>query len=113
MGSYAPNSSQFRQFPGDVLHKLEPYKVDEGYSEETRSSDGSESSMRLDLPKGAEEMMQPPLSASFEHLIRGLSEYERSGGSILFPSESRLLTSSRHCVRSAEGVEGFVHRQNI
>lgn len=81
MASYGPNNSHFRQLTGEILHKLEPYKVDEGYSEETRSSDGSESSMRLDLPKGGEEMMQPPLSASFEHLIRGLSEYERGGGS--------------------------------
>ena len=91
MGSYGPSNSQFRQFPGALLHRLEPYKVDEGYSEETRSSDGSESSMRLDLPKGGEEVMQPPLSASFEHLIRGLSEYERGGGSTISLSDVRPL----------------------
>ena len=80
MDPYGPSSAKIRQFSGNMLQtKLEPYKVDEGYSEDTRSSDGSESAMRLDLQKGGEEMMQPPLSANLENLIRGLSEYERGG----------------------------------
>ena len=80
MDPYGPSSAKIRQFSGNMLQtRLEPYKVDEGYSEDTRSSDGSESSMRLDPRKMDDKMMQPPVGADFENLIHGLSECKRGG----------------------------------
>ena len=87
MDSYGHSNPQIRQLSGDALRKMEPYKGDEGYSEETRSSDGSESSTRMDQPSGGEEMMQDmmqlPLTAAVEYLMRarGASEHERAGQS--------------------------------
>lgn len=64
--------------------KTDSYKVDEGYSEDTRSQDGSESSARLDGAIGNDAgdggiRLNGSAAVILENLIRGLGEVERSG----------------------------------
>lgn len=54
------------------------FKVDEGYSEETRSQDDVDSAMRLDTGISA------PMVAGLPEGIMALSEAERSGTSRLY-----------------------------
>ena len=56
-----------------------PFKVDEGYSEDTRSQDGGDSSIGLE--SGVEELMGlviPPMGRLSDAVLT-LSEAERSG----------------------------------
>ena len=64
--------------------KTDSYKVDEGYSEDTRSQDGSESSTRLDGGVGHDAgaggiHLNGSAAVILEDLVRGLGEAERSG----------------------------------
>ena len=60
--------------------KMDPsLRIDEGYSEDTRSQDGAESPMRMD-PIGEGSLTQSWSStAGVSHQIMSLSEVERSG----------------------------------
>ena len=80
MDPFQGRDGSFGPFAGKLMQsKLESYKVDEGYSEETRSQDGSESSMRLGARPGGEDSLHQAQGPNFEDYIRGLSEYERGG----------------------------------
>ena len=54
------------------------FKVDEGYSEDTRSQDGLESPMRVEAA-APETIMPAPVIASLPEGIMALNEAERSG----------------------------------
>ncbi len=55
------------------------FKVDEGYSEETRSQDDVDSAMRLDPRTNEITVMRAPMVAGLPEGIMALSEAERSG----------------------------------
>lgn len=55
------------------------FKVDEGYSEETRSQDDVNSPMRLDPGSNEMKTIPVPMVASLPEGIMALSEAERSG----------------------------------
>lgn len=72
--------------PGPIYHKnyLSPcvdpsFKVDEGYSEETRSQDDGDSPMRLDPGSNEMKVMPGPMVASLPEGIMALNEAQRSG----------------------------------
>lgn len=72
-----------------ISHKMDvSYKVDEGYSEDTRSQDDYESPMRVE--PGEDSILPTQLScgASLQDAALALSEGERSGG---LPRQPRLL----------------------
>lgn len=82
MDSYPANSLGHAQlYQGNyVSSRLDSsFKVDEGYSEETRSQDDIESPMKIE--PGAEEMapIHVPVVAGLPQEIMALSEAERSG----------------------------------
>ncbi|KAG8530921.1 uncharacterized protein KY384_004278 [Bacidia gigantensis] len=82
MDPFNPHIDGLPGFSSTMMRpKMDPYKVDEGYSEDTRSQDGSESSMKLDIRDHSSTTMrtQPPVEAHFADFIRGLGEHERSG----------------------------------
>ena len=82
MDHFHPNVETLRSFSASIIPaKLDLYKVDEGYSEDTRSQDGSEQSAMMDMREARDGSLhaQATLAASLEHAVRGLSEYERSG----------------------------------
>ena len=66
---------QARVFPPMVSTKMDPsYKVDEGYSEDARSQDDSDSPMRMET--GGDDML--PTQTIFD-TVMALSEGEKSG----------------------------------
>lgn len=77
-----------RAYPPMVSTKMDPsYKVDEGYSEDTRSQDDPDSPMRME-PEG-DDML--PTQTAFD-AVMALSEGEKSGKQYqLFPTMLRLI----------------------
>lgn len=82
MENYSTNTFN----PGPIYHKnyLSPcvdpsFKVDEGYSEETRSQDDVDSPMRLDSASNEMKTIPVPMVASLPEGIMALNEAERSG----------------------------------
>lgn len=66
---------QARVFPPMVPTKLyASYKVDEGYSEDTKSQDDPDSPMRME--PGGEDMLQNPMVCD---AVMALGEGEKSG----------------------------------
>ena len=62
--------------------KMEPsYKVDEGYSEETRSQEGTDDPMRVDSGDESAMFNQFTLGAGLQDAVLALGETERKGGS--------------------------------
>lgn len=55
------------------------YKLDEGYSEETRSQDGIDSPMRIDAGEESALLAQLPLGSSLQDAVLALGEHERRG----------------------------------
>lgn len=65
--------------------RMDPsFKVDEGYSEDTRSQDGLESPMRVEAA-APEQVMPAPVVASLPEGIMALNEVERSGRAYCVP----------------------------
>ena len=58
------------------------YKVDEGYSEETRSQEGIDSPMQMDAEDENAILGQFPLGAGLQEAVLALGENERRGGFI-------------------------------
>ena len=82
MDPFRPHSEALRNYSSTLMRpKMDSYKVDEGYSEDTRSQDGSETSMKPELSDGRVSMVhsQPSVTAQLADLVRGLGEHERSG----------------------------------
>lgn len=82
MDSYSKNTLN----PGPTYHMnylalgVDPsFKVDEGYSEDTRSQDDVDSPMRLDPGNNEMRTMPMPMVASLPEGIMALNEVERSG----------------------------------
>lgn len=71
------NQAQMYQKPYASSIVESSFKVDEGYSEETRSQDDVDSAMKLDIAITA------PMMAGLPEGIMALSEAERSGTSRL------------------------------
>ena len=69
------------------------FKVDEGYSEDTRSQDDNESPMKIE--PGAEEMVpiQVPMVGGLPQEIMALSEVERSGMLLVLPCAPNTLNT--------------------
>ena len=57
-----------------VVTKMDPYKVDEGYSEDTRSQDDPDSPMRME--PGGDDMLSTQMTYE---AVMALSEGEKSG----------------------------------
>ena len=64
------------------------YKVDEGYSEETRSQEGIDSPMRMDAGDDSAIVAQLPLGASLQDAVLALGENERRGEYLRLESEA-------------------------
>ncbi len=81
MGDYSMLLNQVRLYqPGFATSKMDSsFKLDEGYSEETRSQDDSDSPMRFESV--SDETVSVPLNAppALPPAILALSEAERSG----------------------------------
>lgn len=115
MENYSTNTLN----PGPIYHKkyLSPcvdpsFKVDEGYSEETRSQDDVDSPMRLD--SGSDEMktIPVPMVASLPEGIMALNEAERSG---MLPTSvfgSRWLNVVRFRVQCIANIKNVIDRCN-
>ena len=74
------------------------YKLDEGYSEDTRSEDGSESSLRIDTGGSSVAHGHRSLGASIEDALQGLNAIEKSGmlRRPLMPAHSPCSHKVRH-----------------
>lgn len=83
---------QPRIFPPMVSTKMYPsYKVDEGYSEDTRSQDDPDSPMRMDA--GRDDVLQTQIASD---AVMALSDGEKSGKSFSTLSLlERHLTNTR------------------
>lgn len=84
------------QFPGQpCLHPFRPAssmsanRFDEGYSEDTRSQNGSDMLMRGDSIQ-SQEGVEPDMQFSLPDWVLALSEHERSGESGLMDVFVRL-----------------------
>ena len=63
-----------------LIAKMESsYKVDEGYSEETRSQEGMDEAMRIDTGDEGAIFDQFPLSVGLQDAVLALGENERRG----------------------------------
>ena len=70
-----------------VAAKMESsYKVDEGYSEETRSQEGIDSPMQVDSGDERAVFGHLPLGAGLQDAVLALGENERRGESVPFES---------------------------
>ena len=103
MYHFQSNVESLRTFSSPVMStKLDSYRVDEGYSEDTRSQDGSEPPILMDMHEGGRDgslHLQPSMAATIEQAVRGLSEYERSGmPPRVTPSTMYILTVRRNCL---------------
>ena len=56
-----------------------PFKIDEGYSEDTRSQDDEDSALGIEPRLGEPMTMAPPSNAGLPENVLTLSEAERSG----------------------------------
>ena len=76
-----PNGGNDRAFMFEKLSgvRADPYKIDEGYSEGTRSQEGLDSPMRLDGNEDSSLDTRLPPGLSLQDAVLGLSEAERKG----------------------------------
>ena len=82
---------QARAFPPIVTTKMyASYKVDEGYSEDTRSQDDPDSPMRME--PGGDDMLQTHMAYN---AVMALSDGEKSGNP--FPTLSEIEAPSNIC----------------
>lgn len=104
---------------GPLYHKnyLSPcvdlsFKVDEGYSEETRSQDDVDCPMRLDSGSNESKTMPAPVGASLPEGIMALNEAERSG---MLPASmfgTWWLNIARFCVQCITHPKNVINRCN-
>ena len=95
MDHFKPSYGSLASITGTALrNKMEAYKVDEGYSEDTRSQDGSEASVQLNARDDDDSLMQlqSPLVANIDEALRGLSEIDRSGMLVNFAYPTLAFT---------------------
>lgn len=105
--------------PAPIYHKkylspcLDPsFKVDEGYSEETRSQDDVDSPMRLDPGNNEMKMTPVPMIASLPEGVMALNEAERSGMLPFLMFGSRWLNIVRFRVQCFTNTKNIINRCN-
>lgn len=94
-------SHRVHTFGQALSSKMEAsYKVDEGYSEETKSQEGTDSPIPMDADDENAILGQFPLGSGLQDAVLALGENERKG-TIVYPQEILYVHLSdlpRNCI---------------
>lgn len=91
--------------------KMEPaYKVDEGYSEETKSQEGTDSPIPMDADDENAILGQFPLGSGLQDAVLALGENERKGKFLCHRKYETLCSQDlpRNCIYDTAEPEGII-----